>query len=79
MFYHYNALQIGLVLLAFGLGMLPLIIFSIIKVKQSVGCMGGSLLGGRWSDKVLRRLRAQNGGQGHPEVFTYVVCGETAI
>ncbi|TDL23222.1 MFS general substrate transporter [Rickenella mellea] len=49
--YDYNALKIGFVLLAFGLG-----------------CMAGSLLGGRWSDRVLMRLKAQHGGQSNPEM-----------
>ena len=30
--------------------------------------MAGSILGGRWSDRVLRKLKASNGGQGRPEV-----------
>ena len=30
--------------------------------------MGGSVLGGRWSDRVLTRLKAKNGGVGVPEV-----------
>jgi uncharacterized membrane protein (DUF106 family) len=30
--------------------------------------MAGSILGGRWSDRVLRRLRAENGGQSNPEM-----------
>ncbi|KAF9468747.1 major facilitator superfamily domain-containing protein [Collybia nuda] len=49
--YHYNALKIGLVLLAFGLGSLA-----------------GSLLGGRWSDRELARLKALNGGNSYPEM-----------
>ncbi|KAL7279742.1 hypothetical protein ACG7TL_006149 [Trametes sanguinea] len=43
--YNYNALQIGLVLLAFG-----------------VGSLCGSVLGGRYSDYVFRKLKARNGG-----------------
>lgn len=30
--------------------------------------MGGSILGGRWSDHVLSKLKAKNGGRGNPEV-----------
>ncbi|KAH7915436.1 major facilitator superfamily domain-containing protein [Hygrophoropsis aurantiaca] len=49
--YNYNALQTGLVLLAFGLGN-----------------MVGSILGGRWSDRELARLKAKNGGKWTPEM-----------
>ncbi|KAF8895359.1 vacuolar DHA amino acid exporter [Infundibulicybe gibba] len=49
--YHYNALKIGLVLLANGLG-----------------GMAGSLLGGRWSDRELARLKQANGGVSSPEM-----------
>ncbi|KAL0578561.1 hypothetical protein V5O48_003411 [Marasmius crinis-equi] len=50
-YYHYNALEIGLVLLSFGLGN-----------------MAGSILGGRWSDHQLAKLRAANGGKPQPEM-----------
>lgn len=30
--------------------------------------MGGSILGGRWSDRVLTKLKAKNGGRGNAEV-----------
>lgn len=39
--------------------------------------MGGSVLGGRWSDRVLRQLKARNGGHGYPEVKQndrYYIC-----
>ncbi|KAI0345658.1 vacuolar DHA amino acid exporter [Trametopsis cervina] len=49
--YHYNAMQIGLVLLSFG-----------------AGNMCGSILGGRYSDRVLRRLKEKNGGKNEPEM-----------
>ncbi|KLO08653.1 MFS general substrate transporter [Schizopora paradoxa] len=49
--YHYDALQIGLVLLSFG-----------------IGCVSGSILGGRWSDRTLRKLKAANGGQSSAEM-----------
>jgi len=49
--YHYNALQIGLVLLAFG-----------------IGCVSGSILGGRWSDRTLRKVKAANGGHSSAEM-----------
>ncbi|KAJ7468471.1 major facilitator superfamily domain-containing protein [Mycena latifolia] len=49
--YGYNALKIGLVLLAFGLGNLA-----------------GSIIGGRYSDRTLARLKAANGGVSYPEM-----------
>ncbi|KAI1789395.1 vacuolar DHA amino acid exporter [Ganoderma leucocontextum] len=49
--YGYNALQIGLVLLSFG-----------------VGCLGGSVFGGRYSDHVFRKLKARNGGTSAAEM-----------
>lgn len=49
--YSYNPLQIGLVILAFG-----------------IGNMTGSLVGGRISDRVLKRLTARNGGKSTPEM-----------
>ncbi|KAH9891990.1 MFS general substrate transporter [Cubamyces lactineus] len=49
--YEYNALQIGLVLLAYG-----------------VGSLFGSVLGGRYSDYVFRKLKARNGGVSSAEM-----------
>ncbi|KAI0643020.1 vacuolar DHA amino acid exporter [Trametes meyenii] len=49
--YNYNALQIGLILLSFG-----------------VGSLFGSMLGGRYSDYVLRKLKARNGGVSNAEM-----------
>ncbi|KAG2145187.1 MFS general substrate transporter [Suillus clintonianus] len=51
MYYNYDALKTGLVLLAYG-----------------IGCMFGSILGGRWSDRTLARLKAANGGVSFPEM-----------
>ncbi|KAG1731690.1 MFS general substrate transporter [Suillus lakei] len=51
MYYNYDALKTGLVLLAYG-----------------IGCMSGSILGGRWSDRTLARLKAANGGISFPEM-----------
>ncbi|KAF9265334.1 MFS general substrate transporter [Marasmius fiardii PR-910] len=53
--YHYNALKIGLVLLSFGLGLFT-------------GNMAGSIIGGRWSDYQLAKLKEANGGKGYPEM-----------
>ncbi|OCH91100.1 vacuolar DHA amino acid exporter [Obba rivulosa] len=49
--YGYDALKIGLVLLAYG-----------------VGSLLGSILGGRYSDHVFRRLKAKNGGKSRAEM-----------
>ena len=49
--YSYDALDIGLVILSFG-----------------VGSIIGSVLGGRWSDRVLRKMKRANGGISVPEV-----------
>ncbi|KIJ09032.1 Drug:H+ antiporter-1 family protein [Paxillus involutus ATCC 200175] len=51
LYYNYDALKTGLVLLSYGIG-------SII----------GSVLGGRWSDRTLARLKAANGGVSFPEM-----------
>jgi len=49
--YGYNALKIGLVLVAYG-----------------IGSICGSVLGGRWSDWVFRRLKTKNGGSSYAEM-----------
>ncbi|KZO96072.1 MFS general substrate transporter [Calocera viscosa TUFC12733] len=49
--YNYGSLDVGLVLLSFG-----------------VGNVFGSILGGRWSDRSLARLKALNGGVSAPEM-----------
>jgi len=49
--YGYEALKIGLVTLAYG-----------------VGSLAGSILGGRWSDRKLAKLKAENGGVSRPEM-----------
>ncbi|KAI6129671.1 MFS general substrate transporter [Pisolithus croceorrhizus] len=51
LYYNYDALKTGLVLLSFG-----------------IGSMLGSILGGRWSDRTLARLKAANGGVSFPEM-----------
>ncbi|KAG2348443.1 vacuolar DHA amino acid exporter [Suillus weaverae] len=50
-YYGYDALQIGLVLLSYG-----------------IGSMCGSLLGGRWSDRTLAKLKQENGGKSYAEM-----------
>ena len=39
----------------------------LVLLSYGVGCTLGSVLGGRWSDKVLRRLTSANGGHYFPE------------
>jgi len=34
----------------------------------TLGSVAGSILGGRWSDRTLARLKAANGGVSFPEV-----------
>jgi hypothetical protein len=68
--YLYNALDIGLVLLSFGIGALE----SSCSPRclhvgyKSTGSMSGSVIGGRWSDHVLATLKAANGGKTSSEV-----------
>ncbi|KAH9922895.1 MFS general substrate transporter [Fomitopsis serialis] len=49
--YHYDALDIGFVLLAYG-----------------IGCLFGSVLGGRYSDHIFTKLKAKHGGKSQPEM-----------
>ncbi|KIJ62702.1 hypothetical protein HYDPIDRAFT_41833 [Hydnomerulius pinastri MD-312] len=51
LYYDYDALKIGLVLLSLG-----------------VGSIGGSVIGGRWSDHVLMKMKAANEGKWYPEM-----------
>lgn len=37
---------------------------------RKIGCISGSLLAGRWSDRQLTRLRNANSGKNCPEVST---------
>lgn len=55
-YYDYDALQIGLVLLSYG-----------------IGSICGSLLGGRWSDRTLARLKQENGGKSYAEVYNFPI------
>lgn len=67
--YHYNALKIGFVLLSFGLGKsIFWIVMQVVNELCIPGSMAGSILGGRWSDRVLRQLKLQNGGRSYPEM-----------
>ncbi|TFY83415.1 hypothetical protein EWM64_g590 [Hericium alpestre] len=40
----------------------------LVLLAYGIGCMAGSILGGRWSDHVLRRMKEKNGGRMHPEM-----------
>ncbi|KAF8959126.1 major facilitator superfamily domain-containing protein [Flammula alnicola] len=40
----------------------------LVAIAFGAGSVAGSVLGGRWSDRQLRRLRAANGGKGSPEM-----------
>ncbi|EED80205.1 predicted protein, partial [Postia placenta Mad-698-R] len=57
--YHYDALKIGLVLLAYG-----------------IGCLFGSILGGRYSDYVFLKVKARHGGKSYPEAR---MCTSTMV
>ncbi|KAF9221509.1 MFS general substrate transporter [Gyrodon lividus] len=54
--YDYDALTIGLVLLSLGVGTF---------ILRSVG---GSVIGGRWSDHVILKMKAQNDGKWYAEM-----------
>lgn len=69
--YHYDALDTGFVLLAYGVGgssysPIP----SCRAAKSSAGCLLGSVLGGRYSDHIFRKLKAKHGGKSQPEART---------
>ncbi|KAF8887456.1 major facilitator superfamily domain-containing protein [Gymnopilus junonius] len=40
----------------------------LVTLSFGIGCAFGSVLGGRWSDRELARLKAANGGQSYPEM-----------
>lgn len=43
-------------------------IVGVVLLSFGVGNCIGSIGGGRWSDMVLKKLKAKNGGKGEPEV-----------
>lgn len=45
---------------------------------SGLGCVGGSLLGGRWSDYKLAKLKEANGGKSYPEVGRYALWPEAS-
>ena len=66
--YHYNALQIGFVLVSFGAGEYALLNLERVTHSRLIGSMCGSILGGRYSDHVLAKRKAAAGGVRKPEV-----------
>lgn len=40
----------------------------LVLLAYGIGCVAGSILGGRWSDRTLARLKAANGGVSFPEM-----------
>ena len=77
--YLYNAFEIGLVLLFFGIGacvsarLRPAAFRRVDVCVSSAGNMGGSVLGGRWSDYVLSTLQTARGGKIISEVCAWRV------
>ena len=74
--YLYNAFEIGLVLLFFGIGACESAVY--VRRRSSAltgasGNMGGSVLGGRWSDYVLSTLQTARGGKIISEVCAWRV------
>lgn len=48
----------------------------LVLLSFGIGSMTGSIIGGRWSDKVLARLKEKNGGKSYPEVCRVdLLCG----
>ena len=69
--YHYDALDTGFVLLAYGIGVLRPTSDRLFHLPYSpTGCLLGSVLGGRYSDHIFRKLKAKHGGKSQPEART---------
>lgn len=71
--YGFDALKIGLVLLSYGVGEFCRVDCRLGLTdlfNMSTGSMFGSILGGRWSDRVFKKIKAKNGGISQPEVLT---------
>lgn len=74
--YNYSPLKVGLFLLSFGqfsyLSVLVTMLTDPLTYYQFIipggGNVLGSILGGRYSDYILQRLKRKNGGQGEPEM-----------
>ncbi|KAF9446366.1 MFS general substrate transporter [Macrolepiota fuliginosa MF-IS2] len=44
------------------------LMIGVITITYGLGCVAGSLLGGRWSDYKLAQLKEANGGKSYPEM-----------
>lgn len=73
--WNYTPIEVGLILLSFGLGNVVRFAFVSLRTNRPLTpspLQVGSVGGGRYSDYVLARLRAKNGGQGEPEVRRFL-------
>lgn len=73
--YNYSPLKVGLALLSFGEYRLPAVgvhrscmLGTDKSLDTGGGNVVGSILGGKYSDIMLRRLKKKNGGVGEPEM-----------
>jgi hypothetical protein len=65
--YDYDPLKIGLISIAYGAG--ACVLSSCLPIIDFIRCTGsvaGSILGGRWSDRALQKLRTAQ-GRSYPE------------
>ncbi|KAG8726887.1 hypothetical protein FRC11_014290 [Ceratobasidium sp. 423] len=46
----------------------------LVLLSFGLGNLTGSILGGRWSDRVLAKFKTKNGGESVPEVSSMIVC-----
>ncbi|KAG1900636.1 MFS general substrate transporter [Suillus fuscotomentosus] len=68
-YYDYDALKTGLVLLVYGVGKRITSIGNTCLTHLFIaGSVAGSISGGYWSDRTLARLKAENGGVSFPEM-----------
>ena len=84
--YGYSPIKIGFVTLSFGVG--KFFLFQDFQLADyhlshswDSGCIVGSVLGGRWSDYELARLKAANGGNNYPEVsaLNFAKCNPSSL
>ena len=77
--YGYSPIKIGFVTLSLGVGKFFFFFKTVNRTDYLLhlldsGGIAGSVLGGRWSDYELARLKAANGGNGYPEVSVTDYC-----
>ena len=74
-FYQYTPLKIGLVTLSYGIGWSFILAISRTPLNYIplLGCLVGSVLGGRWSDYEFDKVTTANGGKSDPEVRLLVL------